>query len=101
MGDSKYDSELKNSLFYGGGRLFLSKVFSLKGGLTISNIEMSLHQGSTRLTSEEEDGEYIGFYGGMGILHPLNAQTDFYYEATLYPVSDIGFYFVDFEFGFR
>lgn len=101
MGDSSYDSELKNSLFYGGGRLFLNKIFSLKAGLAMHQVEMDLKQGSSRLTSEEEDGDYIGLYGGMGILHPLNQSTDLYYEATLYPVPDIGFYFVDFEFGLR
>lgn len=101
LGDDKYDSEIKNSAMFGGGRLFISDIFSLKAGVAMHYIEMDLYQGSTHLTDEEDDGEFFGLYAGMGIMHPINNRTDLYYEATLMPVSDIGMYFVDMELGIR
>ena len=49
----------------------------------------------------EDDGNFIGPYAGMGIFHPQKSNIDFYYESTLYPLPDTGFYFIDIELGIR
>lgn len=101
FGNDKYVSEIKDTIFFGGARLFLSNVFSIKGGLASHHMEMDIYQGSTHLSNEEDDGEFIGLYGGMGILHPVNKGMDFYFESTLYPVPEAKMYLVDMEMGIR
>jgi len=101
LGDDKYETEIKDSIFYGGGRLFLSEVFSLNLGLAIHYVEMDIYEGSNHLKSEEDGGESLGIYAGMGIMHPLARNLDVFYESTLYPISDIGLYFVDMQLGIR
>lgn len=101
LGNDKYDSEIKNSVFYGGGRLFFDQVFSLKAGIASHSVAMNIYKGGTHLKDEENNGKYLGLYGGMGILTPLCKYTDLYFESTLYPVPDIGIYFIDIEVGFR
>ena len=77
------------------------QIFSLKAGLASHMVEMDIYQGPTDLKSAEDDGEYIGIYGGMGIISPMNKQSDLYFESTLYPVSEISIYFIDIEIGVR
>lgn len=101
IGDDKFSTEIKNSIFFGGARLFFDQIFSLKAGLASHKVEMDIYQGPVHKKSEEEDGEYIGIYGGMGIVSPMNKVTDLYFESTLYPVPDIGIYFIDIEIGVR
>lgn len=101
LGNDSYDTEIKNGIFFGGGRLFIDNIFSLKAGLASHNIEMDVYKGLTHLTSEEDDGEFIGLYGGMGIVTTLNKKSDLYFESTLYPISDVGLYFIDIEIGVR
>jgi len=101
LGDDKYETEVKDAVFFGGGRFFLSDIFSLKASLSMHYIEMDIYQDSAHLKNDEEDGEYLGLYGGMGIMHPIGKNLDLYYESTLFPVPDIGFYFIDIELGVR
>lgn len=101
LGNDKYETEVKNSTFYGGGRLFFDHIFSLKAGIASHNIEMDIYKGPNHLKNKENDGEYIALYGGMGILTPLHKYSDLYFESTLYPISDIGMYFIDIEVGVR
>lgn len=101
LGNDKYDTEIKDTVIFGGARLFFNEVFSLKAGLSSHRMDMDIYQGQTHLKSKEDDGEHFGVYAGMGILTELSRTTDLYVESTLYPVSDIGFYFVDMEIGIR
>lgn len=101
IGDDKYSTEVKNSIFFGGGRLFFDEIFSLKAGISTHMVEMDIYQGATHLKSKEDDGEFFGIYGGMGIVTPMSKFSDIYFESTLYPVPDIGIYFIDIEIGMR
>ncbi len=101
IGDKSFDSEIKDSIFFGGARLFLNNIFSLKAGLGIHHFEMDLYEGNVHLTNDEQDGSSLGLYGGMGIMHELNKTTDFYYESTLFSVPDVDMYFIDIEVGLR
>lgn len=101
IGNDSYETEIKNSLLFGGVRVILDEIFSLKAGFVSHNIEMDIYEGNQHLTNIEDDGEYFGLYGGMGIVNKLNRKLDFFFESTLYPVSDINFYFVDIEVGLR
>lgn len=101
LGNDKYSTEIKNSIFYAGGRLFFDEIFSLKAGISSHIVEMDIYKGASHLKNLENDGDYLGLYGGMGIVTSLNNYSDLYFESTLYPVSDIGIYFIDIEIGYR
>lgn len=101
LGNDDYDTEIQNAILFGGARLFFSNIFSFKAGLSSHNLEMDIFKNGTRLESAEDDGEYFGIYGGMGIVSPMTKETDLYFESTLYPVSEVDIYFIDIEIGLR
>lgn len=98
IGNKDYDSKLINSMFWGGTRFILDDVFSLKLGFASHFVEMDLYKDGQK--RDDEDGNYLGFLAGMGIVHPQSGY-DFYYESTLYPMPEIDFYIVDIEVGIR
>jgi hypothetical protein len=101
IGNDSYDTIIKDSIFFGGGRLFLSKIFSLKAGLASHYLSMDISKNNSNRNDLEDGGNFLGTYAGMGIFHPINNSLDFYYESTLYPIPDTGLFLIDMEIGIR
>lgn len=101
IGSKDYDTTIYDTIFSGGFRLILNEIFSIKAGLANHYIEMDIYESGVKKKDLESDGEYLGFYGGMGILHQLSHFSELYLESTLYPLPDVDMYFVDMQFGLR
>lgn len=101
IGNKDYDTEIYDTIFSGGVRFFLQNVFSIKLGLSQHFVEMNINKDGQSLDNEEEDGQFFGFYGGMGIIHQFTKDSEVFLESTLYPVPDIDMYIVDMQLGLR
>jgi hypothetical protein len=101
VGSKDYETKLSNSLFNLGARVWLDQVFSLKAGLVVHHLDMTVYKNDTRQRSMEVDGDFLSWYGGMGFLAVLSRNSEFFIESSIYPLIDQRMYFIDIEAGMR
>ena len=101
LGDEDYKTQLQSSIISIGTRLYLNRLFSIKAGLAEHFVKMNIEKNGESKPNEESDGEYFGFYGGMGIMRDFTPQLQGFLESTLYPIPEIDIYFVDSQLGIR
>lgn len=101
IGNKHYDSRINDSLFLTGFRLFPNRIFSLKAGIANHFIEMDISKNHVKQSDNESDGEFLGFYAGMGISREFSQSIQGFLESTLYPLSEINIYLVDMQIGLR
>ena len=101
IGSPDYDTQVYDSIFSGGLRVLLNNIFSIKAGLAIHHFEMDIFKDDIRQENIENEGEFIGFYAGMGIAHNISKMGQLFLESTLYPVSEVNLFIVDMQVGYR
>ena len=98
IGSTDYDTEIKNDIYSAGVRIFTDSLINFKTGFVSHNFDMTIKEDEEL----EEDGSFTSIYFGSGINLSL-AQTgmDFFWEGTLFPISDVDLYEIDLSIGLR
>jgi hypothetical protein len=101
IGDKTYETTIHDTIFSSGVRLFLNRILSIKMGIATHFVEMDIDKNGVKQTNDENDGEYFGLYGGMGIMQEFTSNIHGFLESNLYPIPEIDLYFIDMQIGFR